>query len=254
MSVAAANELSQSPERSTGQALLSIEAASKRFGAHTAVQKLSLSFYPNEVTLLLGQNGAGKSTVLRLCVGLLRPDVGRICSNVSAGSCGYVGHEPMLFAHLSVEENLTLFAQLRGARAAEARSAAAAALECWGLNSHARKPVSDLSRGLQMRVSLARSLHAEPQLLFLDEPTSALDEGSVGALCVALREIASNKSRPSAVVMATHDIERVRGIATRVILLGDGAIIADSAEQVRSGAVPREACEQVISRYRTRNR
>lgn len=232
---------------------ITLAGVSRRFGRQQVLRDVSCSFAPRELILLLGANGAGKSTLLRTCVGLLRPDSGTITTNIASRAIGYVGHEPMLYAHLSVRENLELFAGLRGLSALEAAPGIAAALDCWGLLPHASKEISELSRGLQMRAALARTLHANPSLLFLDEPTSALDEGTVSALGAALHAIV-HADRAGTVVMATHDIERVRSWATRVILFADGQIMEDSATLVRAEVSQSEACATVITQYQKRNR
>ncbi|NDC37215.1 MAG: ABC transporter ATP-binding protein [Proteobacteria bacterium] len=254
MSVEVASAPTPSPAGFAGRGLLTLERVSKRFGTQIVLRELSCSIVPGEVVLLLGSNGAGKSTLLRLCVGLLRADTGRVINTLGARAVGYVGHEPMVYAHLSVSENLELFSSIAGLSPREARAQAAAAIECWRLTAHAGKRISELSRGLQMRVALARTLQMRPSLVCLDEPTSALDEETAAALCAALSGMAAPQSRFGAVVMATHDIERVRGIATRIILLSDGQIMGDSARATAAGVTPQEACEAIIAQYRKRNR
>ena len=254
MSLAAVSDSPLSSDPRKERALLSVVGVSKRFGPQAVLRSVSCDVSPGEVLLLLGANGAGKSTLLRLCARLLRADAGTIQNFAGKGSLGYVGHEPMLYPHLTVLENLCFFAALRGASRKEAQILSAAALECWGLTAHAHKQVAELSRGLQMRCSLARTLQAKPNLILLDEPTSALDEKTVAGLRSVLSDVASTGNRGGAVVMATHDIERVRSIATRVILLADGRIEADSAKAAHAGDHPAEACERVIALYRKENR
>lgn len=222
---------------------------SKRFGNQWIIKGLSTSFEPGELALLLGANGAGKSTLLRICAALLRADSGSLKHGFSRSAIGYLGHEPMIFAHLTVRENLELFSALYNLRLATDYL-----MQRWKLEPHAEKRVIELSRGLQMRVALARTLMSNPSLLLLDEPTSALDEESVSSLMSAISGMALQESRAGIAIVATHDIERVREFANRVILLEDGRIRKDS-KLLESNSVSKiDACATVIDEYRRRNR
>lgn len=254
MSVAAVNGAVVRPVGEGGHALLIADGIVKRFGSQAVLRDLSCSILAGEIVLLLGSNGAGKSTFLRVSAGLLQSDAGNIGRPPGIKLPGYVGHEPMLYPHLTVLENLSLFAALSGASRDKARQQSNAAIDCWKLVAHAHKRVVELSRGLQMRVSLARALQPSPSLVLLDEPTSALDEESVAMLRGVLADIAAPGGRHGAVVIATHDIERLRPIATRIVLLQAGRLEADSTTAVRAGTNPSVACDEVIARYRKENR
>lgn len=228
---------------------LALRDISKRFGNQWVIRGLSASFEPGELVLLLGANGAGKSTLLKICAALLRADSGDVLHQVPRSSIGYLGHEPMLFAHLTVRENFELFSSLYNLKIDINHLA-----QVWKLAQHREKRISELSRGLQMRVALVRSLLAKPRLLLLDEPTSALDEESVLALMTAVSESALNASVPGIAIIATHDIERVREFANRVILLEDGRMRQDSRLLESSIVSKADASAAVIAEYRRRNR
>ena len=216
--------------------LLRFTNVAKRFGAQVALRSVDCSFSAGEIVLLLGANGAGKSTLLKLGAGLLRADAGSIEKSVERP--GYVGHDPMLYAELTVEENLNFFSALY-----PNESHPSHLLSAWGLASQRNKKISELSRGMQLRTSLVRTLLSDPALLLLDEPTSALDDEGVELLSSTIRACANIEGRAGTVIIATHDVERLRRIATRIVLLTQGKVEKDS-----------KSCEEVISVYRQRNR
>ena len=213
---------------------------SKSFGAVRVLRRLSLSFQDGEVVLLLGANGAGKSTLLRIIAGLSRPDSGSVCGGAHS-SVGFFSHHLSMYARLTVRENLDLFCRVAGSDQAEL----ARALELWDLTDCAAKQVHELSKGTQARASLARVFMTRPSVVLLDEPTSNLDNKSVDILGRALRE----PSQRRCVVVATHDIHRLRDVATRVVVLERGLVAADSG---LSAARPQISA--VIDQYLESNR
>ena len=237
------------PAANRNEPLVRVTNLTKRFGSQQVLRSLSCAFNQGEITLLLGANGAGKSTLLRICSGLMRAGSGSVERALDKRAYGYVGHEPMVYAHLTVRENLEFFAALSGKP-----NPVATDFERWGLAPHAEKRVAELSRGLQLRVSLARALQAEPRVLLLDEPTSALDEESVEGLCGTVLTIVHSGAPAGGAVIATHDIQRLRPIANRVMLLNGGVIEADSRSLEADGTGESAACDAVVARYRERNR
>lgn len=217
--------------------ILSAKGVTKRFGSWTAIKDLSLSFNRGEKALIVGANGSGKTTLLRIFAGLSRPDSGTVnCISPEQQRIGYVAHHLMLYLQLTVEENLRLFAGVAGV------SDISPTLSRWDLNSHRNKRVADLSKGLQYRVSIGRALLTKPSILILDEPTSALDNVTTSEL---MKEVLDDAY--DCVLMATHDLSRVRDIATRVVVLDGGSVVKDSLNEDAG-------CDRVLQEYLVRNR
>jgi heme exporter protein A len=212
----------------------------KRFGSQRVVHSVSLACDVGEVLLILGANGAGKSTLLRILAGLVRPDSGSV--GLERGSrIGFASHHTFLYSKLSVRENLRLYSALLNAPVADQDKL----LSRMELASVLDTPVNQLSKGTQAKVSLVRALLGKPQLLLLDEPSSNLDERSVRVL---LEEVDSQKTRGAA-ILVTHDVARLKHVATRVVVLEQGAIVADSGSDA-SG----DRLEDVFHRYYEGNR
>ena len=220
---------------------------SKSFGSRQVLDEVSLSFHAGEVVLLLGANGSGKSTLLHICAGLTRPDRGtvRFSEGASTDRIGHVGHQLYLYGSLSVEENLRFFASLYRS------GSSARSLEEWRIAKYRSSKLNILSRGLQWRSALARCFLANPAHLLLDEPTSSLDQESVSLL--SERIAAFKAAKTGFCLVATHDLSRLFDLATRIVVLAEGKILADSATLVGSTGWT-TAREQVLDSYRESNR
>jgi len=220
--------------------VVSATGVCKRFGPQRVVQSVSLSIGIGEVVLLLGANGAGKSTLLRILAGLVRADSGDVI-RAQGSRIGFASHHTFLYSKLSVRENMGLYAALLGSEAAEQNEL----LNRWHLSSFAQTPINQLSKGTQAKVSLVRALLGKPEILLLDEPSSNLDEQSVDVL---LDEVRSQQARGLCII-ATHDVARLKQIATRVIVLERGALVADSGP-----SASQQQRDQVFHRYYEGNR
>jgi len=222
----------------------------KSYGAVRALAGVSLEIHPREITLLLGANGSGKTTLLRVLCGLARPDSGvvsvngRAVTEPPARDLGYAGHEPGMYARLSVVENLALSAELLGQPVSIPKEMAH-----WGIEPYAGRRLSDLSRGQRGKVALCRALFHEPRIVLLDEPSAALDDDGVKVLGERLNALRGNGSSS---LIATHDVSRLKALATRVVVLDLGKIILDSSVSTpvhRLGPI-----ESAIHFYQERNR
>ena len=192
-----------------------------RFGPLTALRPFDLELEVGGSLAVLGPNGAGKTTLLRILATASRPTEGtlelfgreaRRHRLELRRRLGYLSHQPALYPALTAAENLEFFARLHGLGA----EAAAAALRRTGLAAVARRPAGELSRGLQQRVGLARSLVNDPELWIVDEPDASLDADG--------RDLLAELARGRTVVLATHDQELARRVCRAQLVLKDGAV------------------------------
>ncbi len=200
----------------------------KRYGRRPAVEDVSLVVGRGEVVGLLGANGAGKTTVIKMLLGLVRPDAGEVMllgqTAADPAARARVGYLPELFRYqpwLSAAEVLTLHVRLTGDEvpAQEQHDC----LSLVGLSERARDRVGGFSKGMQQRLGLAVALVARPELVILDEPTSALDplgRADVRDIVLELR------SRGVAVLLNSHLIGEVERVCDRVVILDGGRVAA----------------------------
>jgi molybdate transport system ATP-binding protein len=194
----------------------------RSFGA-----SVDLSVEPGETFALVGPSGAGKTTVLRVVAGLLRPRAGRVgldrdvwldtergvCLEPDRRSVGLVFQEYALFPHLSVEGNVGF-----GGRARVAEL-----LERFRIAHLAKAKPGDLSGGERQRVALARALAREPAVLLLDEPMAALDAHTRAGVRAELQELLRDLALPT--ILVTHDFEDAAALADRVGVIAEGRIL-----------------------------
>jgi len=209
---------------------LAIETANlaKRFGSTWALKGLTVSLPVGACLLVLGPNGAGKSTFIALLATLLRPSSGSarifgrsIIQEPQAvrGSIGVLTHQPMLYPHLSVRENLLLFGELFAVAAPSNR--VTEVLDAFALREFAGASVASLSHGTLQRVALARAFLPQPRLLLLDEPFAGLDEGSRSLLRSALLQA---HAAGVTVLMTAQEREPVAGLPDTVAVLVGGEL------------------------------
>lgn len=188
-----------------------ISNLSKSFDGVPVLRDLSLTVERTGVTALMGASGCGKTTLCSLLLGLEKPDAGEIRNPYTAVSCAF--QDPRLLPWLSAEENVMLV--LKGLPKAEKRRIARSMLSPLGLADALKKRPSELSGGMQQRVSLARAFVAPHELLILDEPFRGLDEKNK---CEVLKMIVSlSETRP--VLLVTHDRSDADALGARVVTL-----------------------------------
>jgi tungstate transport system ATP-binding protein len=224
--------------------LLTLDAATVRFGGVTALHGVGLSLARGERLALVGANGSGKTTLLRLLHGLL-PCEGRREVHALRGS-GRMPVAAMLFQrpfllHLSVWWNLMLALWLGGVPRVERRVRGMDALERVGLQATADRPARSLSGGQQQRLALARAWALQPDILFLDEPTASLDPSAKREVEALIDDFARSGMT---LVMSTHNLGQVKRLATRVVYLEAGRLVVDRpVDRFFNDALPTEAAQ-----------
>ncbi len=209
--------------------MIEAERLTRRYGDFVAVDTVSFTITQGEVVGLLGHNGAGKTTIMKMLTGYLEPSVGEVRVNgvvVEADRreaqriMGYLPENLPLYPELSVVDYLAWAAELRGVDPALAVPSAVAATE---LESKAFAPISTLSRGFKQRVGVAQAILHEPRILILDEPTNGLDPAQTQQMRALLRRL----SEHATVILSTHIMQEVSAVCDRALILRGGHLVLD---------------------------
>lgn len=207
---------------------LEVTHLSKIYKESRGLQATTFSVEKGELIALVGHNGAGKSTLLKILAGWLVPDTGEVrvggidlkSRRKMVRNIGFVPETPNLFDSFSVEYNFTLFARLFQIPTARIDEM----LNEFNLMPFRRAKVRVLSKGWQQRVSIGRSLLADPPLLLFDEPTSGLDFEMTKEIYALLRKMhAAGKT----ILFTSHRPEEIKALATRIIVLHQSALVFD---------------------------
>jgi ABC-2 type transport system ATP-binding protein len=205
---------------------LVVEAITKKFGNHIAVEQVSFEVPKGIIYGILGPNGAGKSTTLRMITDIIAPDAGKITildglkpGAESARHIGYLPEERGLYPKMKVHEMIEFMGELRGLSRAESRKRSSAWLERLGLGQWTKNKVQDLSKGMQQKVQFATALIHEPALVILDEPWSGLDPINAEVLRDVVEEI---KKAGRTVIFSTHGMEQAEKICDAVCIIARG--------------------------------
>jgi ABC-2 type transport system ATP-binding protein len=214
-------------------AAISAQGLRKRFGEHVALDGFSLQVRPGSVCCLLGRNGAGKTTAVRILATLLRPDAGQ----ASVAGCdvvrqptqvrhriGLVGQNASVDEILTGRQNLELFGRLSHLPARVARVRAGELLDQFSLAEAADRSVAAYSGGMRRRLDLATSLIVSPAVLFLDEPTTGLDPAARIEMWSQIRTLVGTGVT---VVLTTQYLEEADQLADQIAVIDAGRVIAE---------------------------
>lgn len=220
--------------------MLEIRDVTKRYGALTAVSRLSFTVQPGEVLGYLGPNGSGKSTTVKMLTGMMPPTSGHILYDgvdiqedlvTHKARIGYVPEEAHVYTYLTGPEYLRLCGRLRGVPAAALERKIDRFLHLFGLDVDYHATLSSFSKGMRQKILLSAALIHNPRLVILDEPVSGLDVGTSLVMRAVVRALAADGR---IIVYSSHELETVERISTRVIILRAGRIVADdSASRLR---------------------
>ncbi|MBN8736122.1 MAG: ATP-binding cassette domain-containing protein [Xanthomonadales bacterium] len=204
---------------------ISVEAASKHFGTHTAVDRLTLEVPSGSIYGFLGRNGAGKTTTLRMITGILDPDEGRVSvldgkspKSVRART-GYLPEENGLYKDMRVIDMVAYFGQLRGLDRREATTRAQSRLRAAGLEASLTAKCNTLSKGMAQKAQVIGALLHDPELVVLDEPFSGLDPVNSEMVLSLIRQY---KREGRTVIFSTHVVEHAEQICDSIIIIDNG--------------------------------
>lgn len=213
-------------------ATIRTETLTKQFGRFTALLNVSIEIAQGDFVSIVGQNGAGKTTFLKILSTIIRSYQGNVqlfgIALRRAGAdvrrrIGVVSHESLLYPDLTVTDNLTYYARLYSV--SNRRERVTEVIQHLDLEFKAKSLVRSLSRGLRQRASLARAFLHEPDLLLLDEPFTGVDERAAG---LVIDSLAGFKKRGGTILMVTHNIERGWDLADRMIIMQRGTLAFDT--------------------------
>jgi len=213
--------------------ILQTEALTKRYGPRTAVDNLSLSVERGDIFGFLGQNGAGKSTVIRMALGLVRPTAGRVRlfgHNMARhplqalGRVGAIVEAPAFYENFSGYANLRMFAAMSGG--AE-RKQIEETLELVGLQQRGKDPVLTYSHGMRQRLGIAQALLPHPEFIILDEPTDGLDPQGIHEIRLLLPRLRDELGLT--IMLSSHLLFEVERICNRVAIIDEGRLLYQGA-------------------------
>jgi ABC-2 type transport system ATP-binding protein len=212
--------------------VLKLEHVTKRFGAFTAVDDLSLTIPESEIFGFLGANGAGKTTTFRMILGLLDPSGGRITwkgkrlDYSTSHLVGYLPEERGLYPKLKVRDQIVYLARLRGMGKGEALKELTFWLERFKVPDYENKRVEELSKGNQQKIQFIAAVIHKPELLILDEPFSGLDPVNVELLKTA---VLSLKEKGTTIVFSSHQMHHVEEMCEHLCILHRGKPVVKGA-------------------------
>ena len=214
---------------STSQAwAIEIHELTKSFGNHLALRGINLEVRQGEAVVIFGPNGAGKTTLIKVLATIMNPSSGRVLvdrlnlkddADEVRRRIGVVTHQTFLYRNLTAYENLEFYSRMYDVPRHRERILEVANMV--GMASRLHDRVGTLSRGMQQRLSIARSLLHKPDIILLDEPETGLDQKALSMLWEALQ---TEGERKRTVILTTHNLERGLELGDRLLILTDGKI------------------------------
>lgn len=240
--------------------MIELRNVHKGFGSQQVIRGIDLRIEEGETVAVIGQSGCGKSVLLKLLIGLLKPDEGQVIIDgihieratetqlhQVRSNIGFLFQSAALFDSMNVEDNITLGLREHDVRDPERlRRIAEEKLRLVGLTNVLHKMPSELSGGMRKRVGLARALATDPRYLFYDEPTTGLDPVTSDQIDRLIADITARLNVTSLII--THDMFTVEEIAKRVIFLSNGKIAFDgTAQELAASSDP--TLREFLERY-----
>lgn len=221
--------------------MIKVETLTRTYGGFTAVDQVSFEIGQGEIVGLLGHNGAGKTTIMKMLTGYLEPTGGRIeidgldienHRETIQQKIGYLPENCPVYPEMTVIDYLDYAAALHGIPENRRIERVREAIRKTELESKATQPINTLSRGYRQRTGVAQAMLHNPGILILDEPTNGLDPTQIQHM----RDLIRSLARQATVILSTHILQEVQAICDRVIIIRNGQLALDARmEELRSG-------------------
>jgi ABC-2 type transport system ATP-binding protein len=214
--------------------MLTVSNLSRSYGSFLAVDTVSFSIKPGEIVGLLGHNGAGKTTIMKMLSGYLEPDAGSVevdgCNLASnpkriQGMLGYLPENLPVYPEMTVGDYLDYAADLKGLQGDLKTAEIRRAVSATDIAAKITAPIATLSRGFKQRVGVAQAILGKPRFLILDEPTNGLDPTQTEHMRRLIRELAQHAT----VILSTHIMQEVEALCDRVLIVKGGRLVVDAA-------------------------
>jgi len=213
--------------------MIKVTDLSKSYGAVQAVRDVNLEIRKGEIVGLLGRNGAGKTTIMKMLTGYLEPSAGRIelagldvvtDRTAVQRRLGYMPENAPLYPEMLVQEYLMMVAALRDIPLEKQREMVLEAVKATGIENYLTRPIGTLSKGYRQRVGICQAIVPKPEVLILDEPTNGLDPVQI----VEIRHLIKSLAKTATVILSTHILQEIEAVCDRVLILIDGALVKDA--------------------------
>ncbi|VAW41872.1 ABC-type Na+ transport system not coupled with H+ or K+ uptake, ATPase component NatA [hydrothermal vent metagenome] len=217
--------------------MIEVKAISKNFGEVQAVKDVTFTAPNNQITALLGANGAGKTTSLRMIYSLITPQSGSVLIDgidpsiepeKARSLLGVLPDTRGLYKRLTARENITYFGQLHGMNAAQIKSRTESLVADLRMEDFIDRRTDGFSQGQRVKVAIARALVHDPQNIILDEPTNGLDVMSTRGVRKFLKQ---EKERGKCILFSSHVMQEVSAVSDEILIIHDGTVCAAGTEQ-----------------------
>ena len=207
---------------------IEIKSLSKSFGNHRALRGIDLTLEAGKTLAVFGPNGAGKTTLIKILATIMQPTSGEVFINglnlkdsaeAARGHIGIVSHQTFLYGNLTAYENLLFYCRMYSV--ANPQERILQMVETVGMKARLYDRVGTFSRGMQQRLSIARALLHQPDIVLLDEPETGLDQQAIALLWQTLKE---DGGKQRSVVFTSHSLERGLNVCDDVIIINKGKI------------------------------
>jgi len=214
--------------------VIKAEQLTRRYGDFLAVDRVDFTIEQGAIVGLLGHNGAGKTTIMKMLTGYLEPSAGRVFVDgvdvaeqpkLVQRSLGYLSESLPLYPEMIVIDYLEYAAELRGVEPADRAASVRESIEATELEVKAFEPIHTLSRGYRQRVGVAQAILHKPRFLVLDEPTNGLDPSQTQHMRDLIRRLSSQAT----IILSTHIMQEVNAVCDRAMILRNGRLVLDES-------------------------
>jgi ABC-2 type transport system ATP-binding protein len=223
------------------QPMIAAKNLTRNYGSFIAVDNVSFTIGDGEIVGLLGHNGAGKTTIMKMLTGFLEPTAGSVAINgydierersLAQAHVGYLPENCPLYPEMTVAAFLDYAAELKGIANGEKAQAIKEAIAATELSDKIMEPIASLSRGYRQRVGVAQAILHNPKIVILDEPTNGLDPSQIKHMRALIKRLAQNAT----VMLSTHILQEVAAVCGRVIIINRGKVALDKPLSEIGGA------------------